>query len=171
MTGANGAPSETRTYNSIGQLTQLQSGSLNIQYDYSATQNNGKITSETDVVSGEQIAYTYDSLNRLASATSSVNPGWGQSYAYDGFGNLTDPDRNQRNGAQLERQLRSGHQPADGGMRRRQREHQSASACYVHQRELLRCGEPDGAATAGLWLGPTPTRRATSGCGAGVWSG
>ena len=89
MTGANGAPSETRTYNSIGQLTQLQSGGLNIQYAYSATQNNGKITSETDVVSGEQVAYTYDSLNRLASAASSVNPGWGQSYAYDGFGNLT----------------------------------------------------------------------------------
>ncbi len=89
MTGVNGAPSETRTYNSIGQLTQLQSGGLNIQYAYSATQNNGKITSETDVVSGEQISYTYDSLNRLASATSSLNPGWGQSYAYDGFGNLT----------------------------------------------------------------------------------
>ena len=90
MTGVNGAPSETRTYNSIGQLTQLQSGSLNIQYAYSATQNNGKIASETDVVSGEQTAYAYDSLNRLASATSSVNPGWGQSYAYDGFGNLTN---------------------------------------------------------------------------------
>lgn len=89
MTGANGAPSETRTYNSIGQMTQFQSGSLNIQYSYSATQNNGKITSETDVVSGEQVTYTYDSLNRLASATSSVNPGWGQSYAYDGFGNMT----------------------------------------------------------------------------------
>ena len=89
MTGANGAPSETRTYNSIGQLTQLQSGSLNVQYAYSATQNNGKITSETDVVSGEQVAYAYDSLNRLATATSSVNPGWGQSYTYDGFGNLT----------------------------------------------------------------------------------
>jgi RHS repeat-associated protein len=89
MTGANGAPSETRTYNSIGQMEQLQSGGLNIQYNYSATVNNGKITSQTDVVSGEQITYTYDSLNRLATATSSVNPGWGQSYGYDGFGNLT----------------------------------------------------------------------------------
>jgi len=28
MTGANGAPSETRTYNSIGQMTQLQSVGL-----------------------------------------------------------------------------------------------------------------------------------------------
>ena len=96
--GVSGAPSETRTYNSLGQLTQLSicpnySGycpaSINTQYVYSATQNNGKITSETDVLSGEQVTYTYDSLNRLASATSSVNPGWGQSYAYDGFGNLT----------------------------------------------------------------------------------
>jgi len=96
--GVNGAPSETRTYNSIGQMTQLSicpnySGScqtsINVQYAYSSTQNNGKITSETDVVSGEQIAYTYDSLNRLASATSSVSPGWGQSYTYDGFGNMT----------------------------------------------------------------------------------
>jgi YD repeat-containing protein len=41
------------------------------------------------VVSGETVTYAYDSLNRLASATSSLNPGWGQSYAYDGFGNLT----------------------------------------------------------------------------------
>jgi YD repeat-containing protein len=87
MTGANGAPSETRTYNSIGQMTQLQSGGLNIQYNYSATQNNGKITSQYDAISGEHIVYTYDSLNRLASATGS---GWGQSYTYDGFGNLTN---------------------------------------------------------------------------------
>src|SRR5262249_8692161 len=33
MTGINGAPSETRTYNSIGQMTRLQSGSaLDIKY-------------------------------------------------------------------------------------------------------------------------------------------
>ena len=80
MTGANGAPSETRTYNSIGQLKQLQSGSaVNIQYNFSTTQNNGKITSEYDVISGETVTYTYDSLNRLASATSST-PNWGQSF-------------------------------------------------------------------------------------------
>jgi RHS repeat-associated protein len=89
MTGNNGAPSESRTYNSMLQLTDLTSGSLHYQYAFSGIQNNAKITSETDVVSGEQITYTYDSLNRLASATSSVTPGWGQSYNYDGFGNLT----------------------------------------------------------------------------------
>jgi YD repeat-containing protein len=39
------------------------------------------------------VTYTYDALNRLASAVTSDNPNvtqWGQSYAYDGFGNLTD---------------------------------------------------------------------------------
>ena len=41
---------------------------LNIQYGCTATQNNGKITSQSDVMSGEQIAYTYDALNRIASA-------------------------------------------------------------------------------------------------------
>ena len=47
-----------------------------------------------DTVSGEQIAYQYDSLKRLSAATStSIStsaPLWGQTFAYDGFGNLTD---------------------------------------------------------------------------------
>lgn len=75
-------------------MTQLTVGSaLNIQYAYPATQNNGKVTSQTDVISGEQVTYTYDSLNRLATAQTADNPSvtqWGQSYTYDGFGNLTD---------------------------------------------------------------------------------
>jgi RHS repeat-associated protein len=58
-------------------------------YNYSATQNNGKITSEHDYTTGEDVVYTYDSLNRLATAQT-PGAGWGQSYAYDGFGNLTD---------------------------------------------------------------------------------
>ncbi|HEV2353827.1 MAG TPA: RHS repeat-associated core domain-containing protein, partial [Puia sp.] len=36
-------------------------------------------------------AYTYDALNRVASAqTTQTGTQWGQSYTYDGFGNLTD---------------------------------------------------------------------------------
>ena len=34
------------------------------------------------------VSYGYDSLNRLASASSSA--GWGETFTYDGFGNLTD---------------------------------------------------------------------------------
>jgi len=36
---------------------------------------------------------SYDSLNRLATAVTTDNANvtqWGQSYTYDGFGNLTD---------------------------------------------------------------------------------
>src|SRR5579885_1011120 len=81
------------SYNSMLQLTQVSGGGRNIQYNYSANQNNGKIVSETDVVSGEQVNYTYDALNRLATAMTSDNPNvaqWGQSFTYDGFGNLTN---------------------------------------------------------------------------------
>jgi RHS repeat-associated protein len=40
----------------------------------------------TDNVSGEQVAYQYDELNRLMAAAGS---GWSQAYQYDGFGNIT----------------------------------------------------------------------------------
>ena len=54
--------SEKRGYNRMFQLTHLQVGSaLDITYAYSPTQNNGKITSEYDALSAEQVLYTYDS--------------------------------------------------------------------------------------------------------------
>jgi len=43
--------------------------------------------SQTDNISGEQVVHTYDALNRLATA-GATNSSWGQSYGYDGFGNL-----------------------------------------------------------------------------------
>jgi RHS repeat-associated protein len=75
---------DTRTYNSMGQLTSV----YGITYNYSAAQNNGKITSQVDNSSGEQVTYAYDSLNRLISAQAGSS--WGQGFAYDPFGNLTD---------------------------------------------------------------------------------
>jgi len=80
--------SETRSYNIMGQLTNIHSGSLNITYNYSATQNNGKITSQVDNLTGEQVTYAYDSLERLIAAQAGST--WGQGFAYDPFGNLTD---------------------------------------------------------------------------------
>ncbi len=80
---------ETRQYNSLGQLTRITlPGVLDQEYDYSSIKNNGRITQTIDHIAGETVSYTYDSLNRLATATSSL--GWGESYTYDGFGNLTD---------------------------------------------------------------------------------
>src|SRR5258707_5359789 len=72
----------------MGQLTNVHSGSMNITYNYSATQNNGKITSQVDNLTGEQVTYAYDSLQRLISAQAGSS--WGQGFAYDPFGNLTD---------------------------------------------------------------------------------
>ncbi len=79
---------EARTYNSRLQLTQVGS----MQYTYSPTQNNGQITKQKDLASGEEVTYTYDSLQRLMGAVTTDSPTvpqWGQAFTYDGFGNRT----------------------------------------------------------------------------------
>ena len=81
------AVSETRQYNVMGQITQLNGTGVAIKYNYAAGSNNGQIASQQDLISGETITYQFDSLKRLASSTSSQ--GWGQGFTYDGFGNLT----------------------------------------------------------------------------------
>ena len=79
---------ETRQYNILQQLTRLTvPGVMDHEYRFSATQNDGRITQRKDWVSGEEITYQYDSLNRLISAQT-TGPDWGQSFGYDGFGNL-----------------------------------------------------------------------------------
>jgi RHS repeat-associated protein len=90
LTLTTSAFSETRTYNANLQLTGLVSGGYSFQYNYSATQNNGRIQSMTDSISGETITYQYDSLNRMinASGTGDANGAWSQAFTYDGFGNL-----------------------------------------------------------------------------------
>ena len=87
---------ETRTYNSLKQVTSVSSGnypqSVWVSYNYPSTYNNGKLSSQTDNISGETVTYTYDALNRLATAKnqSTFSPSWGQQFTYDGFGNLTN---------------------------------------------------------------------------------
>ena len=88
-----GGFAETRSYNTLGQLANLKvknTGLLttveNLTYNYPTASNNGKLSSVSDAVSGETVTYTYDSLNRLLTANGS---GWGEQYAFDGFGNLT----------------------------------------------------------------------------------
>src|ERR1019366_6959269 len=68
------------------QLTITGTQPLNISYNFTAGQNNGKITSQTDNISGETVTYQYDSLNRLLSASSSQS--WSETYGFDAFGNL-----------------------------------------------------------------------------------
>ncbi len=89
---------ESMSYNVSGQMTSLgwSGGSVSggITYTYSTTQNNGQVTGVTDSVSGEAVAYQYDALKRLTSASATPTTGstpaaWTQSFSYDGFGNLT----------------------------------------------------------------------------------
>jgi RHS repeat-associated protein len=78
---------ETRAYNVLNQLTSIVAGSSeNLTYNYPTGTNNGKASSMYNAVSGETVTYTYDSLNRLATAAGS---GWGEGYTFDPFGNLT----------------------------------------------------------------------------------
>jgi YD repeat-containing protein len=85
LTFANG----TRTYNNLGQLTRIAApGTMDMQYIYTPGQNNGRVGQTIDGVSGETVSYTYDALNRLATAQT-ASSAWGQAYTYDGWGNLT----------------------------------------------------------------------------------
>jgi RHS repeat-associated protein len=80
---------ERRTYNELFQLTQIDAGSMmKIDYRYTVGQNNGRISQSMDHVTGEEVTYTYDALNRLVRAET-TDTAWGTTYTYDGFGNLT----------------------------------------------------------------------------------
>ena len=61
---------------------------MEIDYRYTAGQNNGRIWQSKDWVTGEEVTYTYDVLNRLVRAET-TDTAWGTTYTHDGFGNLT----------------------------------------------------------------------------------
>ena len=81
------AVNETRSYNSLLQLTAITMPNvIDMHYNYPAN-NNGRIASSVDNLNSQTVNYTYDSLNRLTAAQ--MTGGWGESYTYDGFGNLS----------------------------------------------------------------------------------
>ena len=83
--------SQSWNYNSMLQMVHESAPGLDMTYNYSATQNNGRIVSSVDastdsgMPTAETTAYTYDSLNRLTGAS---NANWAQTFTYDGFGNM-----------------------------------------------------------------------------------
>src|ERR1039458_6735123 len=85
------AYTETRHYNANLQLDRLigtPTGEQGIDFSYTyPSANNGRISQMTDNITGEQVSYTYDQLNRLVQSASSVTGT--MPFAYDGFGNLT----------------------------------------------------------------------------------
>ena len=67
----------------------------------------------------EQVNYQYDALNRLMQAVTSDNPNvtqWGQSFTYDGFGNLTQKNVVKNHAPSLGNR-RSGDKPGDAAGR------------------------------------------------------
>jgi RHS repeat-associated protein len=71
-------------------LTTSNGASTPSDFEYrvpSAGSNNGQLYQMKDWVTGEEVSYAYDALQRLSSAVT-TGPEWGQSYGYDGFGNL-----------------------------------------------------------------------------------
>ncbi len=114
---------ETRSYNVLNQLTNITSGSVeNLTYNYPAGANNGKIGSMYNAVSGETITYTYDSLNRLSTASDCTNvsgcpPGtvqWAEQYTFDPFGNLTTKNVTGGSGPSLSQAVNANNQIVGG---------------------------------------------------------
>lgn len=93
------------TYNLKFEPTQISVGSTNVSlmtkdYSYATGSDNGNVLGVTDQNDATRsVAYAYDTLNRLTCAQAGVtavasNCGpssgtWGESFSYDGWGNLT----------------------------------------------------------------------------------
>jgi RHS repeat-associated protein len=93
--------SESRSYNVLNQLTNISTSAppypaQNLTYNYPTGTNNGKISSMYNAISGETISYSYDSLNRISTASDCTVPSgctqqtlqWAELYGFDSFGNL-----------------------------------------------------------------------------------
>ena len=91
---------ETTLFNSRLQPTQIGLGTsttdtslLKLEYGYGTTANNGNVLSQTITVPGLTYTfdqtYTYDTLNRLATAAETYNGAqtWSQTFGYDRYGN------------------------------------------------------------------------------------
>ena len=87
----------TNTFNNRLEPTQFQAVSpvpltllnLSYSYDQGSGKNNGSVVQITNGRdSTRTAAYTYDQLNRLATAQTPSAATWGDSYVYDAWGNL-----------------------------------------------------------------------------------
>jgi YD repeat-containing protein len=68
----------TLTYKLRGQVTAQVERGANIEYRYSATADDGRLTSRKDNISGEEVSYQYDELGRLIAAAT-TDTSWGLS--------------------------------------------------------------------------------------------
>ncbi len=91
LTNANGTTT-TRTYTADRSfLTRIQTlaGGTMVQDQSYTPDASGMVTQVTSPFANETWSYAYDSLHRLLSATSSVNPANNQTFQYDEIGRIT----------------------------------------------------------------------------------
>ena len=105
--------SETRTYNSLLQLTrQTVAGVFDTEYIFPGGANNGQISASIDHISGQQVNYTYDLLKRLtAASTTDGTVGRGLHLRRVRQSELRDGDARQR--SELGECIGPGDEPAD----------------------------------------------------------
>lgn len=88
----------TQAFNNRQQVKSSVGGSLfNVTYGYDqgGGANNGNIASITNSLDSSRTAtYTYDQLNRLATAVTPNANNWGNTYGYDSWGNLLQKNQN-----------------------------------------------------------------------------
>jgi hypothetical protein len=80
----------TRTYNTRGQLTRITAaGAIDMQYLYTAGQNNGRVAQTVDGMTREVVNYTYDTLNRLSAAWQG-HAMWENAYTFESLVRFVD---------------------------------------------------------------------------------
>ena len=63
-------------------MTRMTKRSLiDVEYRSSATANDGKIVSQKNWLTGEDVVYAYDELERLISASTTSKSAWGLSFS------------------------------------------------------------------------------------------
>jgi RHS repeat-associated protein len=146
---------ESRTYNVLGQMTRMTKGSLiDVEYRFSATQNDGKILSQKNWLTGEDVTYQYDELERLIAASTTNSTSWGLSWSYDGFGNRLAQSVTQGTGpvnsvlvdGNTNRISSSGYTyDANGNMTQMPKGSGSMTLEYDHSNRMTKATHPDGA--------------------------
>lgn len=88
---------ETKTYDELFQLIRIQSMGMDVEYVFSATNNNGRILERWNNITTQKVKYEYDELNRLKRAYTITGAAYDQTHVIDGFGNFYQ--KNQASGA------------------------------------------------------------------------